>query len=351
MTKPEKVVKPTLHRQVREELRRLIEEEFASGDRFPGEEELMGRFGVSQGTVRRALQELSDEGLLVRRVPAGTFVHKGGRRRPVALVLPRYTGFFISKWREVFTLACQARGLDGRHLMTQPGMDLGALVDEIERENIQACLLVANDGAHTAALAKSLARRAILVMSFEQEAAGAIHLSLDENRAMEAVLGHLRGLGHRRAAFVVNEPSVAGGIPRRVKAFRTVARALGFSKVAVIDSGLKHWEDSYRAAWDLMPRVAATGATSLVFASDHGAWAALKWFRKNGVAVPGQVSVVGFNDDGPNPFLDPALTSVGQPVADMVAAFLGGLTTNKQKGAQSFEPVLMVRESTGVVGN
>lgn len=348
MKKPQRAVKPTLHRQVREELRRLIEKEFASGDRFPGEEELMGRFGVSQGTVRRALQELSDEGLLVRRVPAGTFVHKGGRRRPVALVLPRYTGFFISKWREVFTLACQARGLDGRHLMTEPGMDLGAFAAGIERENIQACLMVANDGAHTVSLAKMLARRAITVMSFEQEAAGAIHLSLDENRAMEAVLGHLRGLAHRGVAFVVNEPSVAGGIPRRVKAFRSVARAMGFSKATVIDSGLKHWEDSYQAAWDLMPRVAASGATALVFASDHGAWAALKWFRKNAVSVPGQVSVVGFNDDGPNPFLDPALTSVGQPVGDMVGAFLDGLAADRPPGPQRFEPVLMVRESTAV---
>ncbi|MDB5803312.1 MAG: GntR family transcriptional regulator [Betaproteobacteria bacterium] len=44
------------------------------GDMIPSEIELAGRFGVSQGTVRKAVDELAAEHLLVRRQGKGTFV-------------------------------------------------------------------------------------------------------------------------------------------------------------------------------------------------------------------------------------------------------------------------------------
>lgn len=44
------------------------------GDRFKTEEELIDSFGLSRTTVRRAVQQLVDRGLLVRRQGKGTFV-------------------------------------------------------------------------------------------------------------------------------------------------------------------------------------------------------------------------------------------------------------------------------------
>ena len=46
-------------------------------DALPGERELAERFGVSRVTVRKALKELLDEGLLQQRQGAGTFVNRG----------------------------------------------------------------------------------------------------------------------------------------------------------------------------------------------------------------------------------------------------------------------------------
>jgi GntR family transcriptional regulator len=51
--------------------------EVASGeltDRLPGEHELADQYGVSRDTVRRAIQELATEGLLVVLHGRGTFV-------------------------------------------------------------------------------------------------------------------------------------------------------------------------------------------------------------------------------------------------------------------------------------
>jgi GntR family transcriptional regulator len=48
--------------------------EWKPGELIPSEVELAGRFKVSQGTVRKAIDELSNENLVVRRQGKGTFV-------------------------------------------------------------------------------------------------------------------------------------------------------------------------------------------------------------------------------------------------------------------------------------
>ena len=63
-----------LYQKVYAELRRLIEEELDPGERLPTERELCSRFGVSRITVRRALEELARQGLVIRRRGVGTVV-------------------------------------------------------------------------------------------------------------------------------------------------------------------------------------------------------------------------------------------------------------------------------------
>ncbi len=55
-------------------MRALGAGEWAPGTSIPSESELAIRFGVSQGTVRKAIDEMAAENLLVRRQGKGTFV-------------------------------------------------------------------------------------------------------------------------------------------------------------------------------------------------------------------------------------------------------------------------------------
>src|SRR3954454_228000 len=48
--------------------------EWKPGEAIPSEMELAARFKVSQGTVRKAIDELATENLVVRRQGKGTFV-------------------------------------------------------------------------------------------------------------------------------------------------------------------------------------------------------------------------------------------------------------------------------------
>lgn len=64
-----------LYRQIRALITRSLEAgEWRPGDIIPSEAELASRFGVSQGTVRKAIDEMAAENLLVRRQGKGTFV-------------------------------------------------------------------------------------------------------------------------------------------------------------------------------------------------------------------------------------------------------------------------------------
>ncbi|MEM1867553.1 MAG: GntR family transcriptional regulator [Thermosphaera sp.] len=59
---------------------------FDTGARFPSEQELQKRFGVSRITVRRALAELVEEGFLTREQGRGSFVVKPWLREPLGLL-------------------------------------------------------------------------------------------------------------------------------------------------------------------------------------------------------------------------------------------------------------------------
>lgn len=64
-----------LYQQIRGLITRSLESgEWRPGDVIPSESELALRFGVSQGTVRKAIDEMAAENLLVRRQGKGTFV-------------------------------------------------------------------------------------------------------------------------------------------------------------------------------------------------------------------------------------------------------------------------------------
>ena len=54
----------------------ILSEKFEPNDRFPTEEMLCQQYGVSRGTVRRAVSTLTQEGLLRREQGRGTFVNR-----------------------------------------------------------------------------------------------------------------------------------------------------------------------------------------------------------------------------------------------------------------------------------
>jgi len=69
--------KMPLHRQAEEQLRKLIKDNhYKEGDLFPKETDLARRWGISRNTLRQAIHNLVNDGLLERKKRSGTLVKK-----------------------------------------------------------------------------------------------------------------------------------------------------------------------------------------------------------------------------------------------------------------------------------
>lgn len=64
----------TLYEQITDLLRQQLSSSMSAGDQLPTEAELVERFATSRATVRKAVQQLVDEGVLTRRRGKGTFI-------------------------------------------------------------------------------------------------------------------------------------------------------------------------------------------------------------------------------------------------------------------------------------
>jgi GntR family transcriptional regulator, phosphonate transport system regulatory protein len=74
----------TLWRRIADDLEQAIMTgEHTSGERLPGEVEIADRFGVNRHTVRRALAELTDRGLVRAERGSGTYVESGRLPYPI----------------------------------------------------------------------------------------------------------------------------------------------------------------------------------------------------------------------------------------------------------------------------
>jgi DNA-binding LacI/PurR family transcriptional regulator len=98
-------------------------------------------------------------------------------------------------------------------------------------------------------------------------------------------------------------------------------------------------------------RLLAAGATGIICASDPLALGAIRAVRRRGLAVPDDISVVGFDDSAFMNCTDPPLTTVRQPI-EAVGKAAVALLASAMEGAKIapeelfYEPELVVRGST-----
>ncbi len=138
---------------------------------------------------------------------------------------------------------------------------------------------------------------------------------MDQTAAAAAMTAHLIALGHRRIGFVQGDPRYASS-GRRLDGYRL---ALTNAEIpfnpALVRKGLYTFETGSSAAQDLL---ALPHPPSAIFASsDDMAAGVLAAAHRLGVAVPGKLSVVGFDDTDLAGVVWPPLTTVHQPVRDL----------------------------------
>jgi DNA-binding LacI/PurR family transcriptional regulator len=170
-------------------------------------------------------------------------------------------------------------------------------------------------------------------------------VSTDDVTAAGQAFTHLASLGHQRIGLVVGPE---GHVPSRRK-------IVGFTERSGGSGLVEHALFSLEGGQAASTRLLRHGVTGVICASDVLALGAVRAIRRAGLSVPGDVSVVGYDDSAFMNCTDPPLTTVRQPIESMGKAAVALLVNQIENVAVYpeellFEPELVVRGSTGRPG-
>jgi len=178
------------------------------------------------------------------------------------------------------------------------------------------------------------------------------HAVFDSFAAAEMATAHLIALGHRRIAHLAGRLKGYNGT-RRLAGFRAALRAAGLPRDAerVIPAGYT-FEGGVIAMRELLRD--PVRPTGIVAATMLAAAGAMKVLHGEGVAIPGEMSIVAIHDATIADMLYPPLTTVRLPVQELGASATRGLVDlieGKATGVAITLPPqgLVLRASTGPV--
>jgi DNA-binding LacI/PurR family transcriptional regulator len=187
------------------------------------------------------------------------------------------------------------------------------------------------------------------------------HVQIDDIAGAEAAARHVTALGHRRVAIVspyanglVTGPEAQEAASPwrtssgRLQGWRAGLEAAGIDWATVPVSGTdgSDVEHGARAAAALLDR--ADRPTAILALSDVQAFGVLRAAAERGIDVPGELSVVGFDDIPQAAAATPGLTTVSQPHAEKGRSAVRLLVAGADPADSVLLPCrLVVRASTG----
>jgi LacI family transcriptional regulator len=132
-------------------------------------------------------------------------------------------------------------------------------------------------------------------------------IDIDHAAAAEEMVRYLVGLGHTRIGYVAG-PSLVSTARHRLRGFVSGMAAAGLASDLVIESDFTYSGGQAAAA-----RLLESNPSAIFAANDQMALGTLAACRAAGVAVPGDVTVVGFGNTSAAEHAVPPLTTVFMP--------------------------------------
>jgi LacI family transcriptional regulator len=162
---------------------------------------------------------------------------------------------------------------------------------------------------------------------------------------------HLLARGHRNIAILGTESGAFPSVLQRRRGYEQIMAESGLMP-RYVDSS--YWPPEAAAVAGISYLQAHPDTTAFFCANDAVAVALLQAARQAGIAVPGRLSIVGFDDIDLAGFISPGLTTMAVDKVGMgriaVTLLAHRLELGKECVTQTLvRPTLVLRESTGVV--
>lgn len=369
----------TKHRAVSRELAaEIMAGKYRASGRLPSEAQLVQRFGVSRPTVGRALRDLLDQGLIVRRPGSGTYVSEngGGVRAPrvggpqIGIIVPslRHTEIFESICGELASLARVADygfwwgGSASPIVEAKMNVrEAEELCDRFIEHGVSGVFFVpfehqADRETANRRIASKLHQAGIPVVLLDRDL-GAFPgrsdfdlVGVDNFAGGYQLASHLIKLGMRRIGYVTKALTAS-----------TVDARIAGAKIAMLDHDLdlpKPFTHSGDPGDLKFVRSVVQGRKydAIMCTSDHIAALLLQSLNRLGIKVPDDLRVVGFDDVRFASLLTVPLTTTEQPCRDIAVSAFNALRERLADPALPprtimLSPRMVVRESCGAYLN
>ncbi|HEX3051380.1 MAG TPA: GntR family transcriptional regulator [Aggregatilineaceae bacterium] len=315
-----------LYLQITEILKqKIVQGGIAPDKNLPAEPELCEHFGVARGTIRQALSKLESEGYVRREQGRGTFVVWGIKRSLTQQLVGNQIGFVVPYVRDSFmaSILLGAERAASEHKLSITFKHVendvrrqAEVLDDLAAQRLAGILLypVNSEGDDTVQRLILSGYPMVLVDRYLRKTPSDFVMSDHFGGALRATQ-HLILLGHQRIGFVSwRDASIS--LEHREAGYRQALTEMGIP----YDSALTVEVESY-------PRILSEplqtlfnrelGITAVMAANDQIALAVYQTARKNGVRVPEDLALVGFDNLDFTAHLDTPLTTVEQPTFEI----------------------------------
>ncbi|MFB9325787.1 GntR family transcriptional regulator [Paenibacillus aurantiacus] len=362
---------PPKYRQLKEQIISWIAAgQFSPHDKLPSEHEIAAQSGMSRQTVRQSLGDLEAEGWLYRVQGKGTFVADSmpeNGRKPAEP--PGLTVGLMTTHISDYIFPTIVRGVESA-LRAQGARLLLASTDnekDKERESLESMLreplggliiepTKSAEGNPNFDYFLALEARGIpyVMLNERYSDVDAPCLKVDDELGGYRAAEHLAELGHKRIAGFFKTDDFQG-----VHRMRGFMRCLRERRLPLATGSLLRYttEEKLTKPAEALEALLALGPgerpTAIVCYNDELAVRLLDIVRRSGLAVPSDLSIVGFDDatlatatEVKLTTLEHPKTRMGEDAVAMLMRLIGGKHGRGASGDVVYEPKLIIREST-----
>lgn len=308
---------------------------------------------ASQETRERVLQAAKE---LNYRPSKAALAVRLGRYKTIGLVVPDLHNPFYPVLADYLDQAVAAQGYDLilEHTRNDLASEQHCFQSILERQVDGAALIVSDPNLHRTFLA-GLAGSGPPVVALAAKPDVALPVDSvvsDFSEGFAQAIEHLIGLGHKRFAFLA---ALAKGQDdgKRPELYRSLLGARGIPSENISFVRCEHHIASARDAFrDLLRQAKTRRPTALIALNDLSAIGAMRAAADEKLVVPRDLSVIGVDNIPLGEYLPVALTTIAQPIKDMVARTASLLIQRIEgksvaRASQTIFPTeLIVREST-----
>ena len=334
------------------------------GDKLPSENELMERFRVSRQTVRRAVGELTEEGVVEGRRGSGTYVtvntrrYAAGKEIRIAVMLTYVDTYIFPSIIKGIESVLSSEGCTLQIAMTDNAVEKERMllkefihtqsVDGIIAETVKSAL--PNPNMELYREIENMGIPVLFVNSYYKEL-DIPHISMDDRKAGYLAAKHLAECGHTRIGGIFKADDGQGHLRYAGYTDALMEQEIKIRGDQVIWIDSEELRTMGEESAKFLKRL--KGCTACVCYNDETAYKIVEIFRKAGHRVPEDLSVVGIDNSGLAKFCPVPLTSVENPVEKLGRTAAERMTwkifRNEEMETVEFEPQLIMRNSVQVI--